>query len=192
MWCFSCKSCSRSTRGLLPPPRASPPPPPSAAWMCVFVFTDTNSFSLLLAAERRPAGKARLWGADAGGSLQAAAGLQQQRAGPQRLQEPAHLQRQDRGLPGTAAEEERGAAHGRSRQEVTSRGRTMLTSLRDAIAPFGDVQERSEAGDCQLWHQTFVVYCAFCCWLRDPVSAERLACGATIAISGEHTPLLWF
>lgn len=37
--------------------------------------------------------------------------MHQQRAGPQRLQEPADLQRQDQGLPQTAAEEESRAGH---------------------------------------------------------------------------------
>lgn len=35
---------------------------------------------------------------------------------------------------------------------------------------------------------SFAAYCAFYCGFRDPVSAERLACHATIAISGESTP----
>lgn len=57
----------------------------------IFCSPDTKSFFLAFAEEHRHPRQAWFWDPDAGGSLQATAGLQQERAGPQRLQEPADL-----------------------------------------------------------------------------------------------------
>lgn len=114
---------------------------------------DTDSFFStfsMSAEERWHPGKARLWDTDAGGSLQAAAGLQQAGADPPRLQEPADLQRQDQGVPHAAGEKERGARHDGSCQEVRNSEiiiflwrSTYHVSLQNRIIhDFGDKGER--------------------------------------------------
>lgn len=62
--------------------------------------------------------EAGLWGADARGRLQAAAGLQQEGTSPERFQEPVDLQRQDQGVSDAAAEATRGAGHDGSGEKV--------------------------------------------------------------------------
>lgn len=64
---------------------------PQLEYVSIFFFADTNSFFLVFAEDHRHTRKAWLWDTDAGGRLQAVAGLQQETAGPRRLQEPADL-----------------------------------------------------------------------------------------------------